>query len=370
MRASARHDAPFRPAPAVACGWRLLGPADHPVAAGLPRGTDATAVLLGAEFRPADNALLLAAVAAAARTGGRLVLVHQGAGGGSLLRVAAREDPGLRVGVVELPAVPTRAAVAAATAAMHEPEARVDARGRVTRTAWHEVALPGHGPLPGGAVLVTGGARGLGLRAALVLARVHGWRPVVVDVAEPGRADRLASARAVVVRADVRDRDAVRAALATSVTGPVRAVVHCAGVLVAGQVARSTPADLARAQSAKVAGLRAVLDVVDARELRHLVVFGSVTAHDPHRGMGAYGLANELLRRSALSLATRLPNAATTVAEWALWSGAGMAHEMGAVAQARRMGMTPIPLRAGMDALLRLLHRPAGPAHATAIRLD
>lgn len=358
--------------------WRVLGAADHPLASRLPRGEPtgepareptATAVLLGPRFRPEDNALLLAGVAAATRRGGPLVLAHLGAGGGVLLRAAAREDPRLRVGVVELPADPPRPALDVAAAAMGEREVCVDERGRVTRACPRPVSLPERGALPEGAVLVTGGAGGLGLRAAVVLARVHRWRPVVVDVAEPRHADRLADVGAVVLRADVRDREALRAGLA-AVREPVRAVVHCAGTMVAREVARCTEDDLARAQAPKVDGLRAVLDVVDAARLRHLVVFGSVTAHDPHRQMGAYGLANELLRREALRAAARLPEAATVVAEWSLWSGAGLAHEVGAVAQARRMGMTPIPLRAGMDALLRLLHRPAGPRHAAAVRLD
>src|SRR5882672_988020 len=75
--------------------WDVLGSDAHPVASALragPTGTlapsAATAVLLGGEFRPGDNALLLDGLHAARRQGGRLVLIHLGAGGTSLLRAA------------------------------------------------------------------------------------------------------------------------------------------------------------------------------------------------------------------------------------------------------------------------------------------
>ncbi|MEU4445546.1 SDR family NAD(P)-dependent oxidoreductase [Actinosynnema sp. NPDC050801] len=375
VRASIVVGEPVRPVPAVPHRWHVVGSTAHPLASRLRRdgGEAGTAVLLGSRFRPADNALLLEGVASALRHGGPLVLAHLGAGGGSLLRVAALEDPRLAVRVVELPAVPSREVADLAVAAVDsvDPDLLVDERGRIARPAGQAVELPPRRPLAGTGVLVTGGARGLGLRAALVLAYVHGWCPVVVDAAWPdARAEeRLASVGAVVVRADVTDRGELSRALA-DVGVPIGAVVHCAGTLAAGAVRRCTPADLARAQAAKVTGLRTVLDVLPADRLRHLVVFGSITARDPHRQMGAYGLANELLRRAALREAARLPGCSTVVAEWSLWSGAGMAHEVGAVAQARRMGMTPISLRAGMDALLRLLHWPSGRDHAAAIRLD
>ncbi len=146
-------------------------------------------------------------------------------------------------------------------------------------------------------------------------------------------------------------------------------MVHCAGLVAGGPVARTRPADLDELQAAKVDGLRAVLDALDPRALRHLVVFGSIAARAPHRQLGGYGLANELLRRETLRRAAGLPGCATVVAEWSLWSGAGRAHEMGAVGQARRMGMAPVALRPGMEALLRLLAWPVGPGSAAPVVL-
>lgn len=348
---SVRRAVPTTIGPSVPHQWQLLGSARHPCAGALrsESGPPATAVLLGTNFLPGDFALLVEGVARARRNDGPLVLIHQGAGGGSLLSVAAKEEPGLTVRVIDLPARPSRSAVAHAivAAGADTAEVSVDDHG-VHLHSWHPIELPPWEPWRSdGAVVVTGGLGGLGLRAAIVLSRVHGLHPVLVDTspaAPPPRAGHLTA-----LHADVTDPDGLKAALST-VERPIVAFVHCAGTLFSRRVRDLTADDLAKAAAAKVTGFHNVLDLLDPSPLRHVVAFGSVTAHDSHLGMGAYGLANELLRRTARHRAV--------VAEWSLWSGAGLAHELGAVSQARRMGITPIPLRDGMRTLLRLFRLP------------
>jgi hypothetical protein len=143
--------------------------------------------------------------------------------------------------------------------------------------------------------------------------------------------------------------------------------VHCAGALEGCLVADAGPEHLARLRAAKAHGLRVVLAGVDRGALRHLVAFGSVTSRRVHPGMGGYALANEVLRRTALRAAGELPGCAVVVAEWSLWSGAGEAHRMGVLKDAARQGMPAVPLRPGLEALLRMLDRPAGPEHAAAL---
>jgi NAD(P)-dependent dehydrogenase (short-subunit alcohol dehydrogenase family) len=85
--------------------------------------------------------------------------------------------------------------------------------------------------LTGAAVLVTGGASGLGLASAQRLAK-RGARVVIVDLPASAGAQRAAElgGEAAFAPADVTDPDAVAAAVATAADGaPLRAVVHCAG---------------------------------------------------------------------------------------------------------------------------------------------
>ncbi|MDT0453620.1 KR domain-containing protein [Streptomyces hesseae] len=395
------------PAPAAAFRWDVTGDPRDPLAVALRHASrrdaePAVAVVLGTAHRSGDSALLLEGIARArlgAGGGRRLVLLHRGAGGGSLLRSAALESagvespgvesPGLRVAALELPVRDAGPGFLTHVArlvrdAAPGAELQVAGDGTVTRTGWRaaslpELPVPPDGPaLPGGAALVTGGLGGLGLRAAAVLSAVRGYRPVLLDTTAPGELPRRPAALlrrlcdappgADVLTVDVTDHRAVARALGR-VPLPVRAVVHCAGVVDGGPVALTRARDLDALAAPKAEGLGTVLDALGPGALRHLVVFGSVTARVAHRQLGGYGLANELLRREALRRAAALPRCATVVAEWSLWSGAGQAHEMGAVAQARRMGMAPVPLAPGMAALLRLLRWPAGARAAGAVVL-
>ena len=375
--------------------WRLLGSPDHPAAPALraatvPDAPPATAVLLGTRLDAADNSLLLEA---ARQDGGRVAVLHHGAGGGALLRVAGLENPRLSTVVIELPERPLAPAVHAAVAAAgadrlaedrYADGLRVRDDGGVTVTGWRPAAMAPaltRPPRPDrGTAVVTGGLGGLGIRVSRALAHRYGFGPVLILDTTP--ADRLPPAIAhhlnrlrdtgsvLVRRVDVTDTDQVDAALAGTDGPPVSALVHCAGILRGGPLRSTTVDDLLAVQAAKVAGLRNVLAALDPVALRHLIVFGSITAEQPHHQLGCYALGNELLRRAALCAATGLPAAATVVAEWAIWSGAGMAHDMqGAVAQARRLGMIPVPVGPGTATLGSLLNHPNGPAHAARMLL-
>lgn len=370
---------PVPAGPGYARRWYVVGGQGHP-AAGVPSGTRAgarhaglgTAVLLGTAFAPRDNALLLEGVRAAVHRGGRLVLLHLGAGGTSLLRAAMGENRRLRGISVELPPHPSAAALATADALAAgdfstASELRVDQEGRVTATDWRPAPLPE--PPPGGAgpgvAVVTGGLGGLGIRVAAVLAERDGLHPVLVDRRAPG--DELPEATrrylrrladgptgVTVRRADVTVPGELAAALA-DLPAPASVLVHCAGVMCHGPASRYAPDELAAAQAVKVAGLGNAVAALDPARLRSLVVFGSMLAEREPHTLGGYALANELLGRAAARLSARLPQTATVVAQWSIWAGAGMAHDLAVVPQARAMGLVPISLRPGLRALRGLV---------------
>ena len=79
------------------------------------------------------------------------------------------------------------------------------------------------------AVLVTGGASGLGLASARTLAKA-GAAVTILDLPTSGGAEIAREHGWQFASADVRDEDAVALALdAAEEAGPLRAVVHCAG---------------------------------------------------------------------------------------------------------------------------------------------
>lgn len=389
------------PVPAPLARWRVTGSARHPIARHLnamPRpvgGPEAELVVLGDSWtRDAAIALLSAVTArtpvivgwsgpgarqpparqatvpvgASAR---RVVLVHSGAGGGSLLRGIAAGRPGLSFRAIEM-RDPTPAAMRAAVrllggAPYAGDDLTVRGDGTVTTLGWKPMTLPARTPhLDGTLILVTGGLGGLGARTAAMLAKL-GAVPVLADIRSPDEAPqdirrylavlrRLAPATRT-VQLDLSDAGLVARRLAG--LRPY-AIVHCAGRIVGGTGRHVGADDVQSMVSAKVDSLRHVARAICPDDLRAVLAFGSVTAHGTHPGLYGYALANELLRRETARLAAAHPMARWCTAEWSLWSGAGMARGV-ARAAARRMGMVPVPVITGTLAVARLLGALAAP---------
>ena len=90
--------------------------------------------------------------------------------------------------------------------------------------------------IEGGVALVSGGASGLG-RATAEALRARGAEVVIMDL--PSAADRVPADQFTFAAADVRDPDAVAAAVAQATErGPLRVAVNCAGIAPAGRVLR------------------------------------------------------------------------------------------------------------------------------------
>ena len=89
-----------------------------------------------------------------------------------------------------------------------------------------------------------------------------------------------AGARAVYRAVDVRDPEAVAATVAAARAefGPVRGLVHGAGVLADRRIEDQTDAQFADVYTTKVAGLRALLSAIGGDDLKALVLFSSTTA--------------------------------------------------------------------------------------------
>jgi NAD(P)-dependent dehydrogenase (short-subunit alcohol dehydrogenase family) len=139
--------------------------------------------------------------------------------------------------------------------------------------------------LRGKAVLVTGGASGLGREVALQAA-AEGARIALMDVRE----DRLAAAReqlggadCLVVRADVTaEDDVVRTVREVDAWGPLDAVVNSAGVVWRGPLVETTMAQYDRMHAVNVRGLymvcREAARVMLPRGRGHIVNIASIAA--------------------------------------------------------------------------------------------
>jgi len=152
--------------------------------------------------------------------------------------------------------------------------------------------------------------------------------------------------------ADVRDAEAVNQAIATQ-RGPVRGVVHGAGVLADQLILDKTAESFDRVYDTKVAGLRNVLAALDPRELRSMILFSSSTARFGRKGQVDYAMANEVLNKMALDTAARYPDCRVLSLNWGPWDGGMVDASLRGVF--KKEGVSLIPLEAGANYLAREL---------------
>jgi len=157
---------------------------------------------------------------------------------------------------------------------------------------------------------------------------------------------------------DVRDASAVQDALSSirEEHGPVRILVHGAGVLADQHILDKTAESFQAVYEPKVTGLRNLLEALDRDALRALVLFSSSTARYGRAGQVDYAIANEVLNKVAQQEARLLPGCRVLSLNWGPWEG-GMVDE-----SLRKVftneGIPLIPLAQGADHLLRELAAP------------
>ncbi len=318
-----------------------------------------------------------------------------------LVKTAAREWPRVTARAVDVdPALPLDAAAAllAKELLFDGPvETALNASGaRGVALVERAVPAPTRRPLqPGDAVIVTGGARGVTAACALALAREFQPRLVLVGRspapgAEPAGLDSarteaelraalaarekglspkvigekakrvlaereiratLSALAALGVEAryracDARDADAVRALVAETARdfGPVRGLIHGAGVLADKRIAEKTPQAVDAVLDTKLAGLRHFLDALDPEALRLIALFSSSTAHYGRVGQSDYAIANEALNKAAQVLARR-SKARVVAPGWGPWDGGMVDASLRALFASEGVGV--IDLEAG-----------------------
>jgi acyl transferase domain-containing protein/acyl carrier protein len=210
-----------------------------------------------------------------------------------------------------------------------------------------------------GTVLVTGGTGGLGAVLARHLVARHGVRHLLLTSRRgpnaPGAQELSAALTALgatvtVVACDVSDRDSLAAVLAgVPDEHPLVAVVHAAGVAVAGTVDALTAEQLNPVLSAKVDGAWHLHELTRGLDLSAFVLFSSAASTLLAAGQGGYAAANAFLdglagRRHAEGLP------AVSLA-WGLWAeGGGMGGGL-SDADLHRMNRLGMPALSTPDGL-------------------
>jgi len=211
---------------------------------------------------------------------------------------------------------------------------------------------------PDDVVLLTGGAGGLGLRVIDWLMS-RGARTLLVcsrnapSIAAASAMQRWRSAGINIdaYQADVHDYAALQeqiGARASSITS----IFHLAGVLDDGQLEEQTWDRFAAVFASKVGGAWNLHQLTREAQLKHFVLFSSVSSLMPAPGQSNYAAANAFL--DGLAHFRRGLGLPATVINWGPWSDAGHAStDYGRAAHARlaSLGIGSIAPETGMRAL-------------------
>ncbi|HEY0840536.1 MAG TPA: SDR family NAD(P)-dependent oxidoreductase, partial [Vulgatibacter sp.] len=146
---------------------------------------------------------------------------------------------------------------------------------------------------------------------------------------------------------DARDPAQVAAAVAEArrIHGPVRGVVHGAGVLRDKRIEEKSADDFSEVWSTKVDALQSLLAAVGEDELAFLALFTSVTGRFGRRGQSDYAAANEALTAIALRESARRPGCHVIAFDWGPWEGGMVTPALRR--EFEREGIDVIPLGAG-----------------------
>ncbi|MBK5276580.1 MAG: SDR family NAD(P)-dependent oxidoreductase [Desulfuromonadales bacterium] len=344
-----------------------------------------------------------------------------------LVKTAAREWPGVTCKAIDLGAFPDTAAAAGSVAGelfMTGPvEVGLNPAGRTTLalTTLPSLSAASSAPLESGdVVVVTGGGRGVTAATAIALAAAYrpmllllgrspepqsepAWLTPLSDESSIKRAilehateklhpkeieeryraviagreltETLARIEAVGGRAiyralDIRDSGAVNSLLDSirREHGPIRGIVHGAGVLADRLILDKTREQFAKVYGTKVVGLRTLLAATAGDDLRCIVLFGSTTGRFGRTGQVDYAVANEVLNKLAQSESRRRPVCRTVCINWGPWDGGMVTPALKKVFTGEGIGL--ISLKEGGELLVREIAATDAPVEVVALAGD
>ncbi|CDK98842.1 conserved protein of unknown function containing polyketide synthase/Fatty acid synthase domain [Magnetospirillum gryphiswaldense MSR-1 v2] len=396
MPLAAHQDEP----PVLAMGQWRPAPLDHP----RPHALDTLVVLAGLDANVDGAVLRLAPVGTdlAATLSAWFAALHQSLGRimrettrrqvliladdalppslllplAALLKTARIEQPKLDAALIRVADSTRLAAIIAAERRRADgwPELRYDQSNQ--RLAWtlEETVLPAAIPAldADASYWITGGLGGLGRLFAHWLVE-RGAGQVILSGRSPvaNHDPRLLALgpRVRYVACDITDKAEV-AKLAGELPR-LKGIIHAAGILDDGYILTGDARREAPVLAPKVAGTLALDATTAAAPLDFMVLCSSVAAVFGNAGQGGYGAGNAFLdgfaeERNAL-VAEGQRQGATIAIAWPLWAEGGMGVDDATKATLkRRFGTEPMPTRAGLAALDRVIAH-GGPCRITAL---
>ncbi len=298
-----------------------------------------------------------------------------------LLKTAATESPKISGRVISIAGkiTPGRLrSIAAAELAAKDTftELRYDAGGM--RRAWLPVSdsVQGEADLcaidPEGVYWITGGLGGLGrIFAEWLVGR--GARKLLLtgrrETTDPKSETWLAPLRGrgadLLYRpCDVTDQGAV-AALVEEVSrtlGPLKGILHAAGVLDDGYILTQGPEKAASVFAPKVSGTVNLDRATRQQPLDFFLLCSSIAAVFGNAGQADYAAANAFMDAFAETRSLSDAPGRTVAVAWPLWAEGGMSTDAATQdAQRRRLGLMHLPKKAGIEALEAVLSGTGAP---------
>ncbi|WP_328483768.1 SDR family NAD(P)-dependent oxidoreductase [Streptomyces sp. NBC_00377] len=293
-----------------------------------------------------------------------------------LARSARSEHPDLGLSLLDLDG-PEDADEALIAAVAHTDEPELAYRhGALLAPRLVRAGAAGSGALPvGGTALITGGLGAVGLHIARLLAERGVPRLLLTSrrgAGDPRAASAVAELAALgaeveVVACDVTDPEAVAAVVAgVGEEVPLRAVVHCAGILDDGVIAELTPERVARVLGPKADGAAHLHRLTAELPLDLFLLVSSAAGVLGNAGQANYAAANVFLDQLAHHRRARgLPGVSVSFGAWA---GEGLAAEHADLGRMARLGHRALTPEQGRDLIELALGR--GTPHLVAWALD
>ena len=151
---------------------------------------------------------------------------------------------------------------------------------------------------------------------------------------------------------DIRDGDAVGRLLANvrQSLGPIRAVIHGAGIIADRFIVDKKPDQFDRVYDTKVSGFQSILTALSQDALRYIIVFSSVTARYGNTGQSDYAVANEVLNKLCRREAYQRDNCRVVAINWGPWDGGMVSPALRR--EFRKKGIELIPMETGAHCML------------------